>query len=135
MRKCTANNAKKCLLRKTKKRMLNVFIRNVDEKLVRQTQFQTAVVVAMPGSYQCGENNQRFGHDRHRRRSRNRKSLASLKFDLTSFAVYVHFRSRKAYCLCKSRSGVTIRYDTRSYFNVRSKSDMSQLNLPHGTNN
>jgi len=87
VRKCTANNAKKCLLRKTKKRMLNVFIRNVDEKLVRQTQFQTAVAVAMSGSYQCGENNQRFGHDRHRRRSRNRKSLASLKFDLTSFAV------------------------------------------------
>jgi len=31
----------------------------------------------------------------------------------------------------------TIRYDTRCYFNVRSKADMnqSQLNLPHGTNN
>ena len=27
---------------------------------------------------------------------------------------------------------VTIRYDTRCYFNVRSKADMSQLNLPHG---
>jgi len=26
----------------------------------------------------------------------------------------------------------TIRYDTRWYFNVRSKADMSQLNLPHG---
>ena len=26
-----------------------------------------------------------------------------------------------------------IRYDTRSYFNVRSKADISQLNLPHGT--
>ena len=25
----------------------------------------------------------------------------------------------------------TIRYDTRCYFNVRSKADMSQLNLPH----
>jgi len=25
--------------------------------------------------------------------------------------------------------------DTRCYFNVRSKADMSQLNLPHGTNN
>ena len=24
-----------------------------------------------------------------------------------------------------------IRYDTRCYFNVRSKADMSQLNLPH----
>jgi len=27
------------------------------------------------------------------------------------------------------------RYDTRCYFNVRSKADMSQLNLPHGTDN
>jgi len=29
----------------------------------------------------------------------------------------------------------TTRYDTRCYFNVRSKADMSQLNIPHGTNN
>jgi len=28
-----------------------------------------------------------------------------------------------------------IRYDTRCCFNVRSKADMSQLNLPHGTDN
>ena len=28
----------------------------------------------------------------------------------------------------------TIRY-TRCYFNVRSKADISQLNLPHGTDN
>ena len=27
-----------------------------------------------------------------------------------------------------------IRYDTRCYFNMRSKADMSQLNLPHGNN-
>jgi len=32
-------------------------------------------------------------------------------------------------------SFITIRYDTRCYFNVRSKADMSQLNLPHGTDN
>ena len=31
--------------------------------------------------------------------------------------------------------GDTIRYDTRCYFNVRSKADISQLNLPHGTDN
>ena len=30
---------------------------------------------------------------------------------------------------------VTIRYDTRCYFNVRSIADMSQLNLPYGTDN
>jgi len=29
----------------------------------------------------------------------------------------------------------TIRYDTRCYFNVRSKADMSQLNLPHRNDN
>jgi len=29
----------------------------------------------------------------------------------------------------------TIRYDTRCYFNVRSKANMSQLNIPHGTDN
>jgi len=37
-----------------------------------------------------------------------------------------------------SRKGtlyIQIRYDTRCYFNVRSNADMSQLNLPHGTNN
>jgi len=34
-----------------------------------------------------------------------------------------------------SSSEHTIRYDTRCYFNVRSKADISQLNLPHGTDN
>ena len=29
----------------------------------------------------------------------------------------------------------TIPYDTRCYFNVRSKANISQLNLPHGTDN
>ena len=29
----------------------------------------------------------------------------------------------------------SIRYDTRCYFNVRSKADMSQLNLPYGNDN
>ena len=28
---------------------------------------------------------------------------------------------------------ISIRYDTRSYFNVHSKADISRLNLPHGT--
>ena len=35
-------------------------------------------------------------------------------------------------CVCWT---FTIRYDTRCYFNVRSKADISQLNLPHGTDN
>ena len=34
-----------------------------------------------------------------------------------------------------SKGFIKIRYDTRYYFNVRSKADMSQLNLPHGTDN
>ena len=41
----------------------------------------------------------------------------------------------------KTKSGLMrqqwrcVRYDTRCYFNVRSKADISQLNLPHGTDN
>ena len=34
--------------------------------------------------------------------------------------------------LPRSYTTCTIRYDTRRYFNVRSKADTSQLNLPHG---
>ena len=30
---------------------------------------------------------------------------------------------------------ITIRYDTKCYFNVRSKADISRLNLPHGNDN
>ena len=44
----------------------------------------------------------------------------------------------KGYCFKRSFSSSaydTIRYDTRCYFNVRSKADISQLNLPHGTDN
>jgi len=33
---------------------------------------------------------------------------------------------------CFSIAPHQIRYDTRCNFNVRSKADMSQLNLPHG---
>jgi len=32
-------------------------------------------------------------------------------------------------------SRIMIRYDTGCYFNVRSKANMSQLTLPHGTDN
>jgi len=42
---------------------------------------------------------------------------------------------RLASCTCSCnnmRVCATIRYDTRCYFNVRSKANMSQLNLPHG---
>jgi len=34
----------------------------------------------------------------------------------------------------KQVTRIRTRYDTRCYFNVRSKADISQLNLPHGKN-
>ena len=33
------------------------------------------------------------------------------------------------------RTSDTIRYDTRCYFDARSKADISRLNLPHGNDN
>ena len=42
-----------------------------------------------------------------------------------------NFRSKFSRCTTYDM----IRYDTRCYFNVRSKADISQLNLPHGTDN
>jgi len=55
---------------------------------------------------------------------------------ITSFIVIhvidsVVAESKKIAFLCSN----TIRYDTRYYFNVRSKADISQLNLPHRTDN
>jgi len=38
-------------------------------------------------------------------------------------------------CLRRTWTTDTTRYDTRCYFNVRSKADMSRLNLPHGDDN
>ena len=35
-------------------------------------------------------------------------------------------------CVC---GAARLRYDTRCYFNVRSKADMNRLNLPHGDDN
>ena len=32
-------------------------------------------------------------------------------------------------------TALLLRYDTRCWFNVRSKADMNQPNLPHGTDN
>jgi len=42
------------------------------------------------------------------------------------------FLPHGVYTLCVEKLYDTIRYDTRCYFNVRSKADISQLNLPHG---
>ena len=38
-------------------------------------------------------------------------------------------------CLSQDLEQSVIRYDTRCHFNVRSKADTSQLNLPHGNDN
>ena len=56
-------------------------------------------------------------------------SYMSLIFPVTSSA---KFNTRK---IGYREDYDTIRYDTRCYFNVRSKADMSQLNLPHGNDN
>ena len=53
------------------------------------------------------------------------------EFLVTPLPITTH--NRHYYNVC--RRGITIRYDTRCYFNVRSKADISQLNLPHGTDN
>jgi len=47
---------------------------------------------------------------------------------------YALYKSTHALTLAWPRH-YTIRYDTRYYFNVRPKANMSQLNLPHGNNN
>jgi len=47
----------------------------------------------------------------------------------------VTFKYAYAYAVRVNRENVTIRYDTRCYLNVRSKANVSQRNLPHGTDN
>ena len=55
------------------------------------------------------------------------------------FAAHVHTNAACSAAISRlchlhlPKSVFTIRYDTRCYFNVRSKANMSQLNLPHGT--
>jgi len=43
--------------------------------------------------------------------------------------------TRDNHVLARNFAEYTIRYDTTCYFNVRSKADMSRLNLPHGNDN
>jgi len=56
------------------------------------------------------------------------RRLRSLPTALSS-AEYISNQSLAQF----TNPGETIRYDTRCYFNVRSKAGTSQLNLPHGT--
>jgi len=62
----------------------------------------------------------------HRRRIRSRSSIRRRSLSALRKEPFLH-KEKERYD--------TIRYDTRCYFNVRSKADMSQLNLPHGTDN
>ena len=55
---------------------------------------------------------------------------------LTGNQFYSTFDFCKGYwAIPMAEESKDIRYDTRCYFNVRSKADISQLNLPHGTDN
>ena len=51
------------------------------------------------------------------------------------FCLTVYILSSHHNSLAAAAAAATIRYDTRCYFNVRSKADMSRLNLPHGDDN
>jgi len=51
--------------------------------------------------------------------------------DVLNLDRFIHFSTADGY-IQQTRHTQTIRYDTRCYFNVRSKADMSRLNLPHG---
>jgi len=62
--------------------------------------------------------------------------VESVKFNL-SFLVVIRVFYELGPPACEEIGMTTtrIRYDTRCYFNVRSKADISQLNLPHRTDN
>ena len=52
-----------------------------------------------------------------------------------SLSVFAAERRAAVQCCGAVAAIDTIRYDTRCYFNVRSKADISRLNLPHGNDN
>ena len=51
-----------------------------------------------------------------------------------SFTYLGSVQTSDGYCRPEITCVISLAYDTRCYFNVRSKADMSQLNLPHGNN-
>jgi len=59
--------------------------------------------------------------------------LATGQLDSLSGTLYVWLELNGLQLSPVSRE--LLRYDARCYFNVRSKADISQLNLPHGTDN
>jgi len=54
----------------------------------------------------------------------------SVRCQTTTLQCNIHRRSTLNVIMLRQ-----LQYDTRCYFNMRSKADMSQLNLPHGINN
>ena len=63
----------------------------------------------------------------------------AVQIDLSPYNIVASNYSKKISCFIgtflKRRDQQKQLYDTRCYFNVRSKANMSQLNLPHGTDN
>ena len=65
----------------------------------------------------------------------NFASFISRCLKLTLYSAGVLFTKVRTHGFVRKfcvRKNTTIRYDTSCYFNVRSKADISQLNLPHG---
>jgi len=64
--------------------------------------------------------------------------VSKIRYDILppveSLRLSLHDISRSLFLASMIRYD-TIRYDMIRYFNVRSKGDIRQLNLPHGTNN
>ena len=63
-----------------------------------------------------------------RRRAWVQIAVATLSGNSLRQTVHTH-------CASVHQAAKLVRYDTIRYFNVRSKADISQLNLPHGTDN
>ena len=59
---------------------------------------------------------------------KGRRNNGSRRWDKGDLALYYNVSYEHL-------SKIHVRYDTRCYFNVRSKADISQFNLPHGNDN
>ena len=69
-------------------------------------------------------------------RERDEVKVEAKKDVLNTYCNYEHLFFQWSDLIFNSRFFPRIlRYDTRCYFDVRSKADISQLNLPHGTDN
>ena len=63
------------------------------------------------------------------------RSNSKSSFINTHTHPHIHRRIAQIYWSYRTLAVPRTLYDTRCYCNVRSTADMSQLNLPHGTNN